>query len=145
MDDCETLKPLLMGLMDGELTPDQITEVNRHLNRCRSCRQEYDELAKACDPLRELTFEEPGQEQLERLWNRPFSRLTRNTGLIMVALGWLVLMGYVALEVARDRSAEMPVKVGLAAMAVGLVILFLNVLSRRIADWKHDPYKEVDR
>jgi len=144
MTDCETIQPLLMGLMDGELTPEQLSAVNRHLIRCEACRREYEDLRAACDPLRGLAFEEPDQKRLVRLWKAPYSRLTRIAGLTMVVLGWLVLLGFVAVEVATDRSAGLPLKLGLAGVVMGVVILFLNVLVQRLATWRQDPYKEVE-
>lgn len=144
MHDCETIKPLLMGLMDGELTPDQVNAVNRHLLRCEACRREYDDLRAACDPLRGLTFAEPDRQCLERLWRAPYSRLARNAGLIMVLAGWLTLLGFAAVGIATDRTAALTVKLGLAGIVLGFAILLLNVLIDRLATWRRDPYKEVE-
>jgi anti-sigma factor RsiW len=131
--------------MDGELTTEQLADVNRHLNRCSVCRQEVEDLREACDPLRRVTFSEPTDEQLERLWRTPFSRLARRTGLAMVLVGWLVLLGYAAVEIARDRAAELPLKLALAGIVVGFLILFVQVLAERLIAHRHDPYKEVER
>ena len=144
MNDCDTIKPLLMGLMDGELTPDQLSAVNRHLLRCDACRREYDELRTACDPLRGLSFEAPDRRRLERLWRAPYSRLARNAGLAMVLAGWLTLMGFAAISIATDRTAALAVKLGLAGIGLGLGILLLHVLIDRLATWRRDPYKEVE-
>lgn len=145
MNDCESMKPLLMGFMDGELTPEQLADVNRHLTRCSNCRRELEDLRETCDPLRQVTFSEPTDEQLERLWRAPFSRLVRRTGLAMVLAGWLVLLGYAAVEIARDRSAELPLKLALTGIAVGFLILFAHVLTERLITHRCDPYKEIER
>lgn len=145
MSPCEQVKLLLMGLMDGELTAEQSVEVNDHLIRCEACRREYEDLREACDPLRRVSFREPGDEQLARLWRAPFSRLVRGTGLAMVIVGWLVLLAYAAVEIARDRTADLPVKLALAGLGVGFLILFGAVLTERLVVRKHDPYKEIQR
>ena len=145
MDPCESFKPLLMGLLDGELTTEQLSEVNQHLNRCAACRHELEDLRSACDPLRHLSFIEPGEAQLERLWRSPFSRFTRWAGLGLVLLGILTLIGVVAVEVARDRSAGLPLKLGLAGIAVGFAVLLLSALRDRLVTLRHDPYREVER
>ncbi|MBN2449183.1 MAG: zf-HC2 domain-containing protein [Lentisphaeria bacterium] len=145
MNDCESMKPLLMGMMDGELTPEQASAVTRHLDRCEACRREFEELRAACDPLRELVFREPDRERLARLWRTPFSRFTYHAGLLLVLVGWLVLVGYAAVAIAGDNKAELPVKLALAGIVVGFVILFANVLVQRLATWRQDPYKEVER
>lgn len=145
MNDCEHIKPLLMGLMDGELTPDQISDVNRHLNRCRACREELEDLRQACDPLRELSYREPGRDIEARLWKTPFSRFSRYAGLLMVLCGWLTLMVWLTVAIAADRTTELPVKLGLAGILIGALILFGNVLLHRLGTWRQDPYNEVER
>lgn len=145
MDTCDATKPLLMGLLDGELTAEQLAEVSRHLNRCEACRTEYEELKRDCDPLRGLSFEEPDRQQLERFWKAPGSRFARRAGQFLVLLGCLVLVVFAAVEIARDRAADLPLKLGLSGIAVGMLILFLNVLLQRLCTWRQDPYREVER
>ncbi len=44
MNDCMKYKKLLMGLIDDELTSEEITDIQQHLTRCAECRKEYEEL-----------------------------------------------------------------------------------------------------
>ena len=145
MKDCEMIQPLLSGLMDGELTPEQSIAANQHLIHCAACRREYDDLVKACDPLRGLAFEEPDASQLERLWRSPCSRLARVGGLALLLCGWLTLLVFVTVEIARDRSAGLPLKLGLAGVALGFLVLLGAVALDRWLVSQHDPYKEVER
>ena len=145
MESCDAMKPLLMGMMDGELTAEQAAEVTRHLNRCRHCREEFDSLRQACDPLHDLAFEELDDALAERLWKAPFSRFTRNASLVLILVSWLALLAVAVIEMARDPSVDTIAKLAVLGLILGLVVLFANVLVQRLHTARNDPYKEVEQ
>jgi anti-sigma factor RsiW len=134
-----------MGLMDGELTPDEASQVHEHLIRCHACRDEYDALCESCAALNAVSFAEPDDAVLNRLWRRPFSRFSWFAGLWLVGLGWLLLAGYGLFALFRSGSEGLVPKLGIAGMLIGFVLLFGLALRDRLATWKRDPYKEVER
>ncbi|MFP4165006.1 MAG: anti-sigma factor family protein [Chitinispirillaceae bacterium] len=142
---CSDCKPLLMGLMDNELTPEELSRVNDHLIRCRSCRLEYDELSQGDVKLKTVSFREPEDRVLQRVWRSPFSAFTRWSGILLVVAGYLVLIGYGAYEFVIDGNEPVMPKIALAAIITGFSILLLAVLRQRLAVCKTDPYKEVER
>ncbi len=144
-DKCEQYKGLLMGLMDHELTPEETEEVNAHLIRCKACRDEYDELLEASDKLKGITFTEPGDAVLNKLWKSPHSRLTRNAGLFLVLAGWLAVVVYGLYEAFTSPEEAFFPKTMLAVVVAGFVILLGSVIRERIKTYKTDAYKEIER
>jgi anti-sigma factor RsiW len=142
---CEKYKGLMMGLMDNELSEEEASEVNSHLTRCAACREEYRQLQKTTAALKDISYAEPHDEVLDRVWKSPYSRFTRNFGLFMVLGGWIVLVAYAIYEaLSSSREALLP-KTAMAVVIVGFVILLVSVIWGRIKTYKSDPYKEVQR
>ncbi len=56
---CDEVLELLPAYQDGELTPDQIPTVERHLAECSKCREALDELELVATGLRDLPEIEP--------------------------------------------------------------------------------------
>jgi anti-sigma factor RsiW len=145
MKDCHDFKVLLVGLIDGELTPEETQEVNSHLIRCAACRQEYERLLETGRKLQFASFKEPGDETLELIWKAPYSRFARNAALLLVLGGFSLLIGYAVFELLTSGKEGLPVKVGIAAVLLGLLILLAQLARERIKTCKSDPYKEIER
>lgn len=145
MKDCETYRPLLMGLLDGELDAATAAEVNRHLIHCAACREEYESLRTSCQALERASFREPTDEVLTALWRSPYSRAARVASWVLALGGWLALIVFGLVEIFRDRKAELWPKLAIAAMILGGLSLLAQVVRERLHTYKTDPYKEVDR
>ena len=145
MSDCTEYKHLMMGLMDNELTPEETADVNRHLIRCESCRKEFDALSRSLSYLGAVSFSGPIDDELDRIWKSPFSRFTRNAGVLLVIAGWVVLLLYALFEILRSDTEPVLPRIATFGIIIGFVILLFAVLSDRIRALKTDPYKEVKR
>ena len=145
MKTCEDFRPLLMGLMDGELSAEEAASTNDHLIRCAACREEYEQIARTCEKIGAVSFQEPGDAEMDRLWRSPFSRFARNAGWLLVLLGYLGLIGYGLYEFMRSGTEALFAKVALGAVMAGTGILLVLVIRNRIAGYRNDPYKEVRR
>jgi len=145
MNNCEPFKGLLVGLLDGELTPDEVRQVNEHLTRCAACRAEYEQLRETTGRLTAISFQEPDDKVLAQVWKSPFSRLSRNTALIMIIGGYVGLIGYGLYEFLTRGKEELPAKLGLAAIIMGFLILLVQLIRERVKTYKTDPYKEIER
>lgn len=141
----EEIKGLLMGLMDGELTPEDANEVHGLLRKSRALREEYESLLKADQQLKGLSFKEPEDAVLRKLWKSPYSHFAHNAALWMIIGGYafLILFGLWALIVSGTEGWQ--VKVPIAAIAVGATVLLFLKVRDRLATHKVDSYKEVDR
>jgi len=145
MSDCQPIRELMMGLMDGELADDERIRVHDHLRRCASCRHEYEQLRDISGLLGEMApLAEPQDEVLRELWKSPYSRLTRSAGLVMVIAGVAVLGLYAIYEFFTNAEFNLPT-LATVSIWVGLAMLFFSVLRERLSTYKSDPYREVER
>ena len=145
MNPCEPFKGLLVGLLDGELTPDETRQINDHLTRCAACRAEYEQLRETTGKLTAISFREPDDAVLAQVWKSPFSRLARNTSLVLIIGGYASLMGYGLFELLTSGTKELPAKLGLAAIVLGFLIMLVQLIRERVKTYKTDPYKEIER
>lgn len=145
MKNCDECKGLLVGLLDNELTPDETRELNDHLMRCAGCRAEYERLRETTGRLRALSYQEPTDAVLAQVWRSPYSRLARNTSLVMIIGGYLLLIGYALFELFTTGAKDLPVKAGLAAILIGFLTLLALLIRERVKTYASDPYKEIER
>lgn len=145
MNSCEPFKGLLVGLLDGELTPEEARQITEHLTRCAACRQDYEQLRQTTGKLAALSFQEPSDAVLAQVWKRPYSRLARTLSLGLVLGGYALLIGYGLIEFLTRGKEGWPAKVGLAAVGLGLVLLLALLIRERLKTYKTDPYKDIER
>lgn len=145
MKECHKFKPLLIGLLDGELTAEEASAVNEHLIRCAACRAEHEELRATTGRLRALSYAEPTDAVLAAVWKSPYSRFARNASLALVIGGYALLCGYALFEFFNSGREALPVKVGVAAVAIGFLTLLTLLVRERVQTYQTDPYKEIER
>ncbi len=143
-ESCDQYKPLMMGLLDNELTADEARSVNDHLTRCDGCRTEYAELKETSGKIAAISFSETSDNELRKLWKSPYSRLARGSGIFLVLAGWLALVGYALYGAIRATETVTFPHFAVAAVLLGTVVLLITVIRDRIKTYKTDPYKEVD-
>lgn len=145
MNDCDQYCHLLVGLVDRELQPQEATAVNDHLRSCAQCRREYEQLLETSGQLEALAFAEPQDEILRQLWRSPFSRLSRLGGWLLVIGGYAALIGYALFELFISDQEGGWVKVSMAAIAIGFLLLLAQAIRERWKTYKKDPYRELER
>ena len=145
MEQCEKYKPLIMGLIDHELTSEEAAEVQQHLTRCAECRKDYEELKASGQKIAAVSFQEPTDQVLENLWNPPYHHWIRLSGLCLVLFGWLLLVLFGMYQWFTNPSKGILVKCGVAALIIGFVILLASVIREQYLKHKMDPYKEIMR
>ena len=144
-NNCEEYKALTMGMMDGELTEDESMRLNNHLIRCSSCREELEQLRGTSSKLNGIDIKEPDDGIVDKTWKSPYSKLTKNFGILLVIAGWLIMMMYGAYEFIVTKETESIPKYAFVIILIGIVILFIAVLRDRIRSYRNDPYKEVEK
>jgi len=143
-------KRLLMGLLDGELSADEKTSVQMHLDGCVECRGELEEFNKMKGVMKSMKYKEPPDEAWENYWSRVYNRLERGLSWIFISIGAMTLLfygGFKAVEsLVKDPAVAILLKVAILVLLAGLVILFVSVVRERIFTYKKDKYaKEVKR
>ena len=137
-------RPLLMGLMDGELTHEEAANVNGALVRSSELREEYERLCQTGNHLQPMSFLEPGDEVTRKLWKSPHHHFARVGGLWLVLLGYVGLIGYTIVEMLSADGLAFP-NLCFIGILIGTAILLLSFIQGRIAKHTVDPYKDIQR
>lgn len=132
----------LTRYLDDELPPEERDRVEDHLSRCAECTREAEIMRTMKEDLAELPGGEPPREP--SVWDAVDRRLTRPLGWILLVGGAVALLGMGAWGFV---TAEAPLaeKLGIGAVALGLVLLLASVGRERWKEWKTDPYRDVQR
>ncbi|MGC6461289.1 MAG: anti-sigma factor family protein, partial [Pirellulaceae bacterium] len=93
-DESKDYGPLLMGLIDGELSTEEALEVNEALRRSATLREEYERLLSDAGKLKSLSQLETSDLIARRLWKSPYHRLMRNGSVWMILGGYGILILY---------------------------------------------------
>ena len=72
------------------------------------------------------------------------TRMGPRLGWLLLSAGVLLLYGYGIFSFLVDTSEPIWVRLGLAGIGLGILILFLHVLRQRLIARKTDPYKDVE-
>ena len=142
--DLNHYRPLLMGLMDGELTPEEAAAVNNALTRSSELREEYERLCETGDHLYPISFLEPGDEVTDKLWKSPYHHFARVGGLWLVLLGYVGLIGYSVVRMLSSDGLAFP-NICFVGILLGTTILLLSFIRERMAKHAVDPYKDILR
>src|SRR5690606_5637034 len=84
----ERKRALLMGLMDGELSPEETSEIQEYLRRDQQLRDEYMDLVRAGDALQLLGETELDEQQLRKLWRTPLEIGLRRSSYLLIGAGF---------------------------------------------------------
>ena len=144
MASCEHYRTLLSGLLDGELTPEETVEINDHLIRCASCRADYEELQRTEPKLAAVSFVEVTDDAARSFWRLPYTRALRNAALLMIIGGYAALL-LVAFVGFLSGDEDLGTKLVGASIGIGFLLLLGVLIVERIATYRVDPYKEIQR
>ena len=71
------------------------------------------------------------------------TRMGPRLGWSLIGAGLLLLYGYGIYNFMTDSSEPIWVRLTLAGIGLGFLILFLHVLRQRLIAWKTDRYKDI--
>lgn len=143
--DHEEFELLMMGHLDDELSPDLEQRFQEHLESCADCARElvrYRELAEVAQAIR---LREPQDHELERFWQVLYNRMERRSGWILILVGVILLTAFLVYEIAITDLLHWWIKIGVASLAIGFLILFVSVFRARQRTLPYDPYRRVQR
>jgi len=146
---CDKIKPLLVGYLDGELDDEQIRRVEEHIAVCKECSAELDEMKRVRKILRKMS--EPTMPDVfwQQYWNGIYNRLERQIGWIIFSIGMIVLLSfavyYLIEDFFLDPKISLLLKSGIGAVILGAIILLVSVFREKMFAIKHERYREVDR
>jgi len=139
----EELKLKIQALVDNELDEAEIPTIMDEIEGSYEMRNEYVELLRLRRRLSAIPFPEPPEEWFEKAARRRGRRLFGWTGNLLFVGSYVALLGYALLTLIRGSEASTWVKVGVAGIAAGFIVLLLRAIADRIRESRTDKYKEV--
>ncbi len=142
---CEETLVLLMGYIDDELEAAERVRVEEHLRDCPACTRELESYRRLGRTLDEMSFVEPSDVVWENFHKRLYNRAERTVGWVLAAAGVIMLIAYALYELFRTPEVASFVKVGVAALVIGALLLLTSVVRVRLRTYRVDKYKEIKR
>ena len=142
---CNEIKILMMGYLDGELSGEDREKVETHLHTCTQCKKEFEKYTKLDVVTKSLNLIEPSDKEWERFWMKIYNRIERKAAWICIVSGIVILAVYSGYRVATSDDLSLPVKTGTLMLVLGFLFLFVSVLRGHFAVRKHDKYRSVRR
>lgn len=147
--DIERARQLMMAALDEEISTAERQELDRALREDDTLRAEWERMRTLKEVTGDMAFREPPEEVWGEYWTSVYNRFERGIGWILVSIGTIVVGTYGAwkwLEVVW-AEAELPlvVRVGLIAVAAGLLVIAVSVVREKLFTRKRDPYREIQR
>lgn len=141
----EQVKHMLSACLDDELTQAESQRVRIHLEDCRECRSDFQQLKQLKRITAELKFADPPEEIMEKLERRLSVQAPRSMGwglFLSGVVAWLAYAGYLFLT---DPGVATFEKLLAGAVVIGLVLLLISVARRRWLEMPHDRYRGVKK
>lgn len=146
---CDDVKLYLMSYLDGEIEPENRSEIERHLAECENCRKEYHSFLKLKQETDKMRLADLSDELWKGYWKGVYRRMERGAGWIFLSIGVVILLSFGAYQFFKqlfaDPNISLIVKVGVSTGALGAIILLVSIIRERLFRYKTDRYKEVER
>ncbi len=142
-------KDLLIGYIDGELSPQEIVRFETHLSECEECKEDlkgFKELDEIISPVEFIT---PEDKLMDNYWSNPYRKIERKIGIISLLLGFSVLIGFGLLKFGTQLwfESNIPIflKFSIYSVIAGAIILVISLLREKLFLRKKQRYSEVRR
>ena len=145
---CERYHLLITGYLDGELSPDEQTELLAHLELCSSCEEELRQHRKLKEITGRMQFKEPEDRVWEYYWASVYNRLERRVAWILLSLGGVLLLSYATYELVYELflyELSWIVRIGVVSLVVGFYALLASIIRERMAIRRSDRYEGIKR
>lgn len=134
-----------MRLLDGELNGEEKTQYEAHVGECEDCRSELKAMGRIIDMTDEFRLRTPDDEFWDGYWRSIYRRSERSTGFLLTVIGVIAILMIAVYKAVTSPSFLSYEGISIAAILVGLVVIFASVARERYHESKNDPYKGVRR
>lgn len=146
---CERYQLLMMGYLDGELSPAEQTEFLQHLEACPACEEELRQHRQLKEITGRMRFIEPEDRLWELYWSNVYNRLERKVGWVLFSIGAVLLLSYATFQLLEEmflhEGISWSVRIGVISLIVGFYTLLASVIRERIAIRRSDRYEDIKR
>ncbi len=148
-DQSENIRALMMAVLDGESSEEEQRRLDELLAGDSTLREEWLELQRVKEVTTMMGINKPPDEVWDKYWGSVYAKLERGIAWILVSVGAVVLLSYgvwhVIQELMADASIPGFIKLAIAAVAIGGVILAVSVIREKWFVMKSDRYKDIQR
>ena len=146
----EHAQRLMMAALDGEVSADEQRQLDALLAGHPDLAHEWRRFTRLKEVTAGMSLRTPPEETWDRYWLSTYRRAERGLAWVLVSIGAIILASYWAVhavEALFETTAEpLPIRIAVAALAVGFVILAVSVVREKIFTNRRDPYqKEIIR
>jgi len=142
---CERWKELMMASLDGEISPGDRGDLERHLAACETCRREFEGLQEVTDLVGGIRLRRPPEEDMMRYWPSVYARIERGMGWGLLIVGAVIWIAYGVFAFLTNPAMEALTKLLVALPIVGVLILLVSAIRERYHVSKTERYGEVER
>lgn len=142
---CDEIEKLLTLYIDDEISKEEKEAVKSHVSSCPHCKKLMDQHLKIKKTSSEISFTEPPADTMAKYWANVSANLSRGSGWIFLIIGSVILALYAIYRFAFDPGVHSLIKITIAAIMIGIILLFLSVLIDRIRDLKTDRYRGIEK
>lgn len=145
----EKFSIMLSGFTDGELTPEERTEFERHLKTCPECQKEVQVFQQLKEVTGAMKYADIPEHVWENYWRGTYCRLELGIGWILFSLGAIVVLAFGCYGLFKNfflNSAEpLILRIGIGVLILGSIFLLVSITRERIFAYRRDRYKEIQR
>ncbi|MCD6532044.1 zf-HC2 domain-containing protein [bacterium] len=146
---CEEIKPYLAGYLDGELDQKTRQMVEEHIKECPQCAAELEEMRKIREVLGKMETEKLPDIYWRTYWSNIYNRIERAIGWILLSIGVILLSAWGIFQILRqfftDPTVSIVVKISVAALVLGVIVLLVSLIRERIFALRHERYTKIER
>jgi len=146
---CEEIKKLMMGYLDGEISEKDKNLVEKHLVECKKCRDEYDSFTQLKEVTDKMKFADLKEDIWAGYWKGIYRRIERGAGWFFLSIGAIILLALGVFQFFRnlflDPSVSFMIKIGIAFLAFGIIVLLVSIGRERIFAFKKERYREIEK
>lgn len=136
----------VMRYADGEMSPAEKAEFERHLSSCEQCRDALNEFSGLKEVTDQMRIADLPEAVWDKYWTGIYNRIERSVAWFLFVIGSVMMIGYSLFQALTDPTVETFVRLAMILMIVGFAILLLSVIREKFAVNRADRYiSEVQR
>ncbi len=146
---CKEARFQIMGLIDYELSEEQVIVLQAHIKDCEECSKIYNSFAQLKKGTNEMAIKKLPEMYWDDYWNHVYNRIERGFSWILISLGAMLILAFGSYEIMRDfylnPAKPLILKIGSGVLIAGIIVLFVSVLREKLMIRKVDKYRSVER
>ena len=142
---CSRIETDGMRYIDGEMSPEDRAEYERHLDSCDECRRSLESLSGLQSLAGRIKMKDPTDEFWEAYWKSLYRRIERRTAWIIMLIGAIMLITHLLYETISNFGRITFEKVAIVLFILGAVLLLISAIRERIHHHRVDRYKDIER